>query len=221
MVAQVCLLPLSPLYLITLITNTSTAGNIGTSTSKPTTPESLTTPTIKQSTYTTGRGGTGNMALNDPSVPAHAEMARASQDVGAPAQRQANEEGQAFVHWGRGGAANMMKVERKEELPSVIEGQGQDGEEATQEDGVRRGSTDKLRIEEVAPGSARAASLQGRGGSVAEGTQSLSRQTTREGRQQQQEGSPRPTGRRGSSSIVEAGRGILNRLRSPSAKRKE
>lgn len=150
------------------------------------------------------------MALNDPTVPAHAEMARASQDVGAPAVRQSGEEGQTVMHWGRGGAANAMKVER--EQPKIIEGQGEDGLDGEEEDGVRRGSTEKPR-----------------GGSAAEGMQTLSRQTTRETarspaqKQQQQEKSqsPRPrlspTGRSGS--IVDAGRGILNRLRSPSAKR--
>lgn len=37
-----------------------------------------TTPVIKEQMYTTGRGGTGNMAKNDPSRP---EEARAAQDV--------------------------------------------------------------------------------------------------------------------------------------------
>jgi hypothetical protein len=59
----------------------------------------LATPTIKAEKYTTGRGGTGNMAKNDPN---HPEIARASQDVNAPVQREPD----ASFHVGRGGAAN-------------------------------------------------------------------------------------------------------------------
>jgi hypothetical protein len=65
-------------------------------------PEDLATPTIKAEKYTTGRGGTGNMARNDPS---HPEVARASQDVLPPAHR----EPEASFHIGRGGAANIAK----------------------------------------------------------------------------------------------------------------
>jgi Protein of unknown function (DUF3602) len=63
--------------------------------------EDLKTPTIKGSKYTTGRGGTGNMAHNDPS---HPEIARASQDVDGPMPR----EHEASFHIGRGGAANVV-----------------------------------------------------------------------------------------------------------------
>ncbi|KAI9796126.1 MAG: hypothetical protein M1833_006464 [Piccolia ochrophora] len=66
----------------------------------------LTAPTIKSSTYTTGRGGTGNMATNDPTRP---ELAREAQDVDAPCywprERNVAEE----VHFGRGGAANVTR----------------------------------------------------------------------------------------------------------------
>ena len=44
-------------------------------------PPDLVTPTLKSEKYTTGRGGTGNMAVNDPK---HPELARESQDVDAP-----------------------------------------------------------------------------------------------------------------------------------------
>ncbi|KAJ9645257.1 hypothetical protein H2199_003263 [Coniosporium tulheliwenetii] len=79
------------------------AGNIG----KPrresfTTPEDLVTPTLKSDHYTTGRGGTGNIAKNDPQ---HPELARAAQDVEAPVQR----EPEGVFHYGRGGAANVTK----------------------------------------------------------------------------------------------------------------
>jgi Protein of unknown function (DUF3602) len=41
----------------------------------------LGTPTLKSKNYTTGRGGTGNMAVNDPERP---ELAREAQDVDVP-----------------------------------------------------------------------------------------------------------------------------------------
>jgi Protein of unknown function (DUF3602) len=65
-------------------------------------PEDLVTPTIKADKYTTGRGGTGNMAKNDPG---HPEVARASQDIVPPAHR----EPESSFHVGRGGAANIAK----------------------------------------------------------------------------------------------------------------
>ncbi|KAI4195211.1 MAG: hypothetical protein LQ350_007333 [Teloschistes chrysophthalmus] len=76
-------------------------GNIG-----PTTNDArnnLVTPTIKQSVYTTGRGGSGNMKKNDPN---HPEVARKSQDV-APMPRR-NSRGE-IVHTGRGGVANVIR----------------------------------------------------------------------------------------------------------------
>ncbi|KAL4916070.1 hypothetical protein BDW62DRAFT_203074 [Aspergillus aurantiobrunneus] len=74
------------------------AGNIYSSEAR-TTPQDLVTPTIKQDVYTTGRGGSGNMMHNDPE---HPELARESQDVGAPPVRAED----APHHTGRGGAAN-------------------------------------------------------------------------------------------------------------------
>ncbi|KAJ4370630.1 hypothetical protein N0V83_005151 [Neocucurbitaria cava] len=65
-------------------------------------PEDLVTPVLKSNTYTTGRGGTGNMAHNDPQRP---EVARAAQDVEAPPQH----EPQGPKHYGRGGAANIIE----------------------------------------------------------------------------------------------------------------
>jgi len=79
------------------------AGNISADdpTTRPT-PSDLVTPTLKSDLYTTGRGGTGNMARNDPK---HPELARAAQDVEAPAHR---EPGPGLQHFGRGGAANVV-----------------------------------------------------------------------------------------------------------------
>ncbi|KAE8356661.1 hypothetical protein BDV28DRAFT_144985 [Aspergillus coremiiformis] len=74
------------------------AGNIFSGESH-TTPKDLVTPTIKQEVYTTGRGGSGNMVVNDPQRP---EIARESQDVEIPPLRV--EEAPHFT--GRGGAAN-------------------------------------------------------------------------------------------------------------------
>ncbi|PVH96008.1 hypothetical protein DM02DRAFT_536184 [Periconia macrospinosa] len=70
---------------------------------KPT-PEDLITPTLKSEHYTTGRGGTGNMARNDPNFP---EIARASQDVEPVAHR----EHDGPHHYGRGGAANVARAQ--------------------------------------------------------------------------------------------------------------
>ncbi|KAL6709768.1 hypothetical protein ACN47E_001197 [Coniothyrium glycines] len=63
-------------------------------------PEDLVTPTLKFNTYTTGRGGSGNMAKNDPDRP---ELARAAQDVDATPR-----EPEGPKHYGRGGAANII-----------------------------------------------------------------------------------------------------------------
>jgi hypothetical protein len=59
------------------------AGNIYTRESQ-TTPKDLVTPTIKQDVFTTGRGGSGNMMVNDRERP---ELARGSQDVEEPPMR--------------------------------------------------------------------------------------------------------------------------------------
>ncbi|KAL8965106.1 MAG: hypothetical protein Q9183_004025, partial [Haloplaca sp. 2 TL-2023] len=56
----------------------------------------LVTPTIKTNTYTTGRGGTGNMKKNDPK---HPEVARRSQDVGPMIHSRRNSDG--VTHTGR------------------------------------------------------------------------------------------------------------------------
>ncbi|KAL8889386.1 MAG: hypothetical protein Q9215_003322 [Flavoplaca cf. flavocitrina] len=71
------------------------AGNIG-PTVNDASKSGLTTPTIKTSIYTTGRGGSGNMKHNDPR---HPELARKSQDVVPPLKRKYNEE---RGHTGRG-----------------------------------------------------------------------------------------------------------------------
>ncbi|KAF2842870.1 hypothetical protein M501DRAFT_993639 [Patellaria atrata CBS 101060] len=84
------------------------AGNIGKERRESfTKPEDLVTPTIKSDIYTTGRGGSGNMSKNDP---AHPELARAAQDVDAPAHR----EPESTFHIGRGGAANIVKPTEEE-----------------------------------------------------------------------------------------------------------
>lgn len=68
-------------------------------------PVTLETPTIKTDVYTTGRGGSGNMAKNtDP-----AEARRAQDVVGHP-RRESN----ASQHVGRGGAANVFHPTREE-----------------------------------------------------------------------------------------------------------
>ncbi|PMD39430.1 hypothetical protein L207DRAFT_583305 [Hyaloscypha variabilis F] len=79
------------------------AGNINSAPS--TSPETLTTPTLKSEIYTTGRGGSGNMAKND-----DPEAARRAQDVvGHPRRESMNS-----THVGRGGAANVFKPSAEE-----------------------------------------------------------------------------------------------------------
>jgi len=85
-----------------LINLTSVSGNIGTATNDHIDPTDLSTPTLKSDVYTTGRGGSGNMAHNsDPRV------ARRAQDVEASLPRP--ESASHDVHVGRGGAANVFK----------------------------------------------------------------------------------------------------------------
>jgi hypothetical protein len=80
---------------------TAAIGNLGKE-SKPVEPENFDTPAIKADKYTTGRGGSGNIAKNDPNAP---EIARAAQDVAAVHASAQN----GAVHIGRGGAANTAK----------------------------------------------------------------------------------------------------------------
>ncbi|PVH76908.1 hypothetical protein DL98DRAFT_279818 [Cadophora sp. DSE1049] len=75
------------------------AGNIGVS-STDNEPVNLETPTIKSEMYTTGRGGSGNMAKNT-----DAQEARRAQDVVATPRRESGN----TTHVGRGGAANVFK----------------------------------------------------------------------------------------------------------------
>lgn len=69
-------------------------------------PADLKTPTIKSDLYTTGRGGTGNMALN---LHSHPEFARAAQDVETYPSLGLLEP-ETSVHYGRGGAANVARL---------------------------------------------------------------------------------------------------------------
>jgi len=149
------------------------------------------------------------MALNDPSVPAHAEMARAAQDVGAPAIRQTEQTGEAFVHHGRGGGGNVMKLERvTSHGAGVINAEERDEVDA---DGKvvpgRRGSTEKREYDER------------RGRSVGEGrgfelpTGNVAGQEA----QQQQQQTSRPEAERKESARRMSG--LMNRLRSSSGRR--
>ncbi|KAH8815462.1 hypothetical protein F5884DRAFT_871777 [Xylogone sp. PMI_703] len=80
------------------------AGNLGAK-GKDLLPSDLETPTLKTEVYTTGRGGSGNMAKNtDP------DSARRAQDVTPPTRR----ESASSTHVGRGGAANVFKHSAEE-----------------------------------------------------------------------------------------------------------
>jgi len=87
-------------------------GNIGKE--PPAMDQDLATPTIKADTYTTGRGGSGNMAKNDPK---HPEIARASQDV-EPVPKTGRS---GSFHVGRGGAANIAKTENDSKGSGIVE----------------------------------------------------------------------------------------------------
>ncbi|TVY26085.1 hypothetical protein LHYA1_G004284 [Lachnellula hyalina] len=80
------------------------AGNIGNADSDLD-PVTLETPTIKSQIYTTGRGGSGNMAKND-----NPEEARRAQDVVGHPRREST----SSTHVGRGGAANIFKPSAEE-----------------------------------------------------------------------------------------------------------
>ncbi|ETN38911.1 uncharacterized protein HMPREF1541_06953 [Cyphellophora europaea CBS 101466] len=70
-------------------------------------PEPLTTPTLKSKMYSTGRGGTGNMAKND-----FGDEARTAQDVDVPGITLPEN----THHTGRGGAANLYTPTGSEAL---------------------------------------------------------------------------------------------------------
>ncbi|KAJ5989608.1 hypothetical protein N7481_004818 [Penicillium waksmanii] len=110
------------------------AGNISRQHSAPT-PKDLVTPTIKQEVYTTGRGGSGNMAHNDPDRP---EIARESQDVESPPLRAQ----QMPHHTGRGGAANAY-------IPTMEEEERARKEHEQVNELIRVRTQDKDRIREV------------------------------------------------------------------------
>jgi hypothetical protein len=79
--------------------------------------EDFVTPTLKSDTYTTGRGGTGNMAKNE-----NPDVARLAQDVAAPAVREPEN-----FHYGRGGAANIAKAPSEEGKKESKERKSNDG----------------------------------------------------------------------------------------------
>ena len=68
-------------------------------------PADLKTPTIKSQTYTTGRGGQGNMQPN-----VHPDITRQTQDV--EAHPRAGREPEKNFQWGRGGAGNTASLSK-------------------------------------------------------------------------------------------------------------
>ncbi|KAK6538184.1 hypothetical protein TWF694_011066 [Orbilia ellipsospora] len=83
------------------------AGNF--STDPETEDEDFSTPTLKSSIYTSGRGGTGNMQNNDFE---HPEYARAAQDVEMVPRRPSTSD----YHGGRSGAGNVFHPSDEEFL---------------------------------------------------------------------------------------------------------
>ncbi|KAK8256038.1 hypothetical protein IWZ00DRAFT_498591 [Phyllosticta capitalensis] len=102
-------------------------------------PEDLVTPTIKSQLYTTGRGGSGNMAKNDPN---HPEIARAAQDVEAPAHHL---EPEGNFHYGRGGAANVTKVTDEKAMEAKRHNEMRTSEELERERMVHGGEKEDVR----------------------------------------------------------------------------
>ncbi|CCX13514.1 Similar to hypothetical protein LEMA_P064290.1 [Leptosphaeria maculans JN3]; acc. no. CBX90303 [Pyronema omphalodes CBS 100304] len=84
------------------------AGNIRPDHDRKETEEEIKIPTLKAPVYTTGRGGTGNMATNDPKNP---QNARKAQDVESDPPRVIKN----VVHGGRGGAGNVVPPDAEEE----------------------------------------------------------------------------------------------------------
>jgi len=115
------------------------AGNIGAS-SHDFDPVTLETPTLKGEVYTTGRGGSGNMARND-----DAAAARRAQDVTGQPRREST----SNTHVGRGGAANVFKpsaedVEKaKQDNAKWEDAIGDDGSVKSGEKKQPRGFADK------------------------------------------------------------------------------
>lgn len=91
-----------------LSTGRGGAGNFG-HTDSSETDEDYSIPPIKTPIFTSGRGGTGNMQLNDP---AHPEFARSMQDLEAHPPRPSNGE----YHGVRGGAGNVFKPSEAEQF---------------------------------------------------------------------------------------------------------
>ncbi|KAI4131087.1 MAG: hypothetical protein LQ338_001408 [Usnochroma carphineum] len=116
------------------------AGNIGPTVNSATNPQNLTTPTIKSQTYTTGRGGSGNMKKNDPR---HPEVARKSQDVEPPPSAVVGKRRGSAGHIGRGGAANVLRPNIDEFVrgrdESAVVDEGSEYEKVREEDGERKG----------------------------------------------------------------------------------
>ncbi|KAK5707317.1 hypothetical protein LTR17_020815 [Elasticomyces elasticus] len=100
--------------------------------------QDFSTPTIKSNTYTTGRGGQGNMATNLPDFP---EYSRAAQDVDTPAHHE--KEAKGVYHWGRGGEGNAMMVGSAKAPTNKASGEGLRPTEKHQRSGSFQGIMEK------------------------------------------------------------------------------
>ncbi|KAK5697121.1 hypothetical protein LTR17_023985 [Elasticomyces elasticus] len=100
--------------------------------------QDFSTPTIKSNTYTTGRGGQGNMATNLPDFP---EYSRAAQDVDTPAHHE--KEAKGVYHWGRGGEGNAMMVGSDKAPKNKANGEGLRPTEKHQRSGSFQGIMEK------------------------------------------------------------------------------
>lgn len=87
------------------------------------TEEDLKIPTLKSPVYTTGRGGTGNMAINDPNHPEHARTAQDVENVVPPRLS-------GDYHGGRGGAGNAVYLDDETVVDTDADAQRAEDEKA-------------------------------------------------------------------------------------------
>jgi len=114
------------------------AGNVTTKSEKIPSANVETTPTLKSKMYTTGRGGSGNMAKNDLE---HPEEARRAQDVDIPGLTLP----EGSHHTGRGGAANTYTPSELEQRQAR-----QNNEKVRSESFRRSGSKERSGIRALA-----------------------------------------------------------------------
>jgi hypothetical protein len=116
------------------VTNVDVTGNVAENV-EVVKSEDLVTPNLKSAVFTSGRGGSGNMATNDPTRP---EVARAAQDVEGHAPRLSMGE----FHAGRGGAGNAGHGPSQAKSLAVAQGDVREGMNDVEESEVNEKNVD-------------------------------------------------------------------------------